>query len=911
MKSLNPESLAAQWRAVSEGAGQAIDWIETTRKNAPRLNTEADNLVVKLRRSRNKARSLSQAALKPMTVGFFGLSQAGKSYLISALAAGENGKLETSLGGKQLDFLTHINPPGGGKEATGLVTRFSRSAAQGNDAYPVELHLFSEVEIGKILANAFLHDFNQQKIVYELDEKRIGEHLKTLSARRQSSPVAGLTSDDVVSLWDYLTRHAENSQKRLVPQFWPAAIELAPYLNIDDRASLFSVLWAEIGELTDAYCRFARSLHSLKGAHKVLAPLSALVKEQGGVLVQADSIMNVDMLERLNKSTDQRIQVCPIIDNQPAAPVALSLAELTALTTELVIPLLSSTRETLFEQVDLLDFPGYRGRLGVESMADVRRAVNSDDANPLAQLILRGKVAYLFERYTDTQEMNVLVVCTASSKQSDVKEVGGVLDYWIKHTQGETAEIRARRPSGLIWALTMFDQRITNSLGYNDTMISESWGEGGMVKMAMLERLGQYPWMQEWQPDQPFNNTFLVRKPRHPVSFIRTQNQCEVAFQDESADQLQLMRRTFIDDEAVQRHIASPAEAWDAMMALDDGGMQRMAAYLSTVALREVKLERISEQLQEVQRELVDNRLGAWYQPEGSQDFIKKQRVAEEILKALQARTGIHGELLDRLLPSRTTLRSLYLQEQGLSVDASAAENATDDSQPAVSNAFGIGGDIDLFGDITPEPAVISHTAASAPVASSHGYEVEYAHNVLRHWINHLRNLPEELPLVELIGVAKPTLEALVDELITASQRLNVQAQLLRILAGTEQVGVRREDLVERQVSRVLTVLSDFVAWLGYPQLPESGRPDSRINRGRKIFALPDAEQVQWDAPYRLQQLTPQPINYTGFYIYDWLVGLQEVIKENAGHSAGREISAEQNDRLGVILNLIKPSLSE
>ena len=63
--------------------------------------------------------------------------------------------------------------------------------------------------------------------------------------------------------------------------------------------------------------------------------------------------------------------------------------------------------------------------------------------NPLAQLILRGKVAYLFERYTDNQEMNVLVVCTASNKQSDVKEVSAVLTEWINNTQGKDALTRA------------------------------------------------------------------------------------------------------------------------------------------------------------------------------------------------------------------------------------------------------------------------------------------------------------------------------------------------------------------------------------------------------------------------------------------------------------------------------------
>src|SRR5690606_2042453 len=124
MSNPNSAKIIQGWQGVEQGASQAIDWIAAVRQDAPRLNTEADRLTLNLRRSRNKARRLAQAAARPMTIRFFGLSQASKSYLISALAAGENGKLGTVLGGHQLDFLTHINPPGGGKEATGLVTRF-------------------------------------------------------------------------------------------------------------------------------------------------------------------------------------------------------------------------------------------------------------------------------------------------------------------------------------------------------------------------------------------------------------------------------------------------------------------------------------------------------------------------------------------------------------------------------------------------------------------------------------------------------------------------------------------------------------------------------------------------------------------------------------------------------------------
>ena len=73
-------------------------------------------------------------------------------------------------------------------------------------------------------------------------------------------------------------------------------------------------------------------------------------------------------------------------------------------------------------------------------------------------------------------------------KQSDVKEVGGVLTEWIHNTQGKDAQTRAKRPSGLIWAMTMFDTRINNALTMNEALLRQSWGKGGMIKMAMLER---------------------------------------------------------------------------------------------------------------------------------------------------------------------------------------------------------------------------------------------------------------------------------------------------------------------------------------------------------------------------------------------------------------------------------------
>lgn len=903
MTIMDEKQLVTRWNAIFDGAAEAITWVNSVRGNAPRLNTEADNLIYKLRRSRNMAKNLITATQKPMTVGFFGLSQAGKSYLISSLAAGNNGRLTTEMSGQTLDFIRHINPPGSGKEATGLVTRFTRHSTKGNQDYPVELQLFSEIEIAKILTNAYLYDFNQEKFDYELNDEKITQLINSLDRQKSAQPITGVTSDDVVSLWDYLLRHAENSQKKLAAVYWPKAIEIAPFLSITQRAKLFSPLWGEIPELTDAYLRFSTTLEKLGHSSIVIAPLSVLVKDVDGILVQNDSIMNVDMLERLNQDIDTLVAVCPVQGEHVDTPITLSLAELTALTVELIIPLAEKPHKTLFESVELLDFPGYRGRLSVESMADVRRAVNSDNANPLAQLILRGKVAYLFERYTDNHEMNVLVVCTASTKQSDVREVGGVLTEWIHHTQGKDPATRAKRPSGLIWALTMFDMRIQNSLSFDEALLRQSWGKGGMIKMAMLERFGQYSWMQEWLPNQPFNNTFLVRKPRIQTPFIRLQNNQEVELDEGNASQLGLMKKTFTEDETVQRYIHAPADAWDAMLNLNDGGMATLSQYLETVTLKELKLARIAEQLDELQRDLVASRLEKWHQAGGDEELNAKRKNAETILRFMQSRPYLQGALLSHLLPARKDLHELYMQ------DKSASNPKTTETHLATkksASVFDMGNSgFDLFGETAPPSQV-----PEPERPQSHGYEIVYPQKVIALWINHLRSLPDNQELLDYLGMEQEVMVLLADELITAASRMNVEQRMIDSLANTELVGVRRDAMVERQVSRVYNVLGDFITWFNF-KAEEAKCPESKINRGHKIFERPNHNSVTWGDDDRLVQLPATPVNYTYLFVYDWLIALEAIIKDNAGHSAGREIDAEQNEQLGKIIQLMKSSSVE
>ncbi|SES84109.1 putative virulence factor [Thorsellia anophelis] len=914
--SIEQQALVKNWVNLYEGSGQAIDWIKKVRKESKRVNGEADNLIIKLRRARNLSKSLSHATMQPMTVGFFGLSQAGKSYLISSLAASsDTGKLATQLGEHQLDFINHINPPGGGKEATGLVTRFSSRHSDAPKDFPVELSVFNEIEIAKILANAFFNDFNQQKVRNEFDENYINQHLQALMKRKQNNIIPGVDSDDVVSLWDYMVRLAEKSQNQFKVHYWPIAIELAPYLTLADRAELFSLLWGALPELTEAYRDFAFAISNMAGAKKVFAPLSALVTEHAGVYSQKDSIMNVDMLSRLKTEDDFKINI--VTADNVNQPISVSIAMLAALTVELYIPLSDKTSEPLFESVDLLDFPGYRGRLSLESMQQVANNDAQDESEDiLSQLFLRGKVAYLFERYTDNQEMNTLIMCTASSKQSDVTSVGPVLDDWIKRTQGEDYIARSKRKAGLIWALTMFDMRVGQSLTLDESQLNDVWGTGGLMKMAMLERFGQYDWLQNWD-GKPFNNTFLVRKPRlEQFSSIILDDNHEVSINPNHESKLALMRQTFVQDETINKHIASSAEAWDAMMTLNDGGMDRMTATLKETAILANKISRIKEQLEQIKHDLIDNRLMHWYQAQGAADFQLKQQVAREVVEGLNKQAKRHGEILVALLPEQKILERLYLQDANFATNLGGQTNESTQTGSSMlddpfssDNSFGDG--IDLFSDA---PVSFDEFASKEAINAHHDAAIAdqdklFTEALMSEWFAHLRQLPENTELLNVLGVPRNIMEKFIDELITAVVRLRVEQTLLEKFRGTEHIGVRRERLVSRQVFKALTHLGDFLSWLGYLDVAMEQRPKSRVVAGEEIFKLPEATYPVLPSIKESNQLLTldnQPTRYTERYVYDWLVGLMKLIEENAGHSAGREIAAEDNERLGMIISLMR-----
>ncbi|WP_228720053.1 putative virulence factor [Methylococcus geothermalis] len=880
MTNWDDKSLSERCDAIFRGAGEALDWVAEVRTNAQRLDREGDGLIEKLRRSRNLCRRLGAAAKRPFSAGVFGMSQAGKSYLISTLARSAEGGLQTLLDGKRVDFIGHLNPPGGGKEATGLVTRFTRKPGAAPQGFPVELTLFSEGDIAKILGNSFFNDFDRERVGFDTDPDKLRALLGRLEPLRQPEPTGGLSSDEVVDLVDYFERRFEKSFAPLRADYWPKVIELAPRLKTEHRAALLAVLWGEIPDLTRTYRLLAEALAHMSHAGTVFVPLSALVSETGCELAwRADSILNVDVLDTLGKDGGESLAVLPQREGQILAEATVPRPVLAALTAELRFVLADAPAIGLLEEVDLLDFPGYRGRLDIADLDEVRKQLRREDADPVAQLMLRAKVAYLFERYTEDQEMNVLLMCTRCDSQIEVTSLAPALSAWVHGTQGETPADRGARPPGLVWVVTQLDRRLEAKPGQTAVQQQQEWAN--MIHITLLERFAQCDWLNDWTGGKPFDNVFLVRKPGMLRSAFKVDaDGVETDFlSEEERQRLAGQREFFLNNEAVQRHVRDAGAAWDAVLSVNDGGMTRLAEYLRTVCLLGAKWNRIGEQVVKIQQEIGEHRLLPYFQAEGAGEVEKKKRCAEQLYQAVVEAPDGFGELLYRLHPAAEQLRRLYL-----TADDIGEAGEADAAKPAPARR----GLIHL---------PVAKAAESSPAQERRGRAENFAKAAVSAWIRQLRALPDNADALRYLAFGVETTRILSDEIVTGIDRHKLERKLVEALRPLEEMrGTTRIGIVDQQVMAVRRIIGEFVDLLGLGETPVASRPESPLG-GRKLFEPPAAI-----AASALPQLGAEELNYPAAFIVDWLEAFRKLAIDNAGHSAGREITPEQNLRLGEIL---------
>ena len=870
--------LAETCRETAGHARGAIEWFETPANQAT-IGPERPVLTREFRRFTTTARKLEAAVERPMCVGVFGPSQAGKSYLVSVLAAPSDRPLRSVFEGEAKDFIRDINPVGE-KESTGLVTRFSIRAQPHPPGHPVCLRLLSAADIIKIIGNTFFLDGD-----LKAEPLPTAERIDAVLARARAAAGAerpGLSDEDVWDIQEYFEQQfAGVPYLGALASFWDEASALAPKLEGEARTELFSLLWGSHERFSYLARTLLAALERLGHAAEAFCPIEALVPRE-------KSIIDVATLAGLGHGNQEQLA----IRSFSGSPVQLPRPVIAALTAELRI-VMAEQPWPFFTDTDLLDFPGARSRQPLP----LAEFLEKEDA--LKETFLRGKVAYLFDRYVAEQELTSMLLCIPPSNL-EVTTLPAMIDHWIALSHGPTAAERAGKPCVLFFVLTKFDTHFVEKAG------GDAKDPGVRFKNRMEASLTgsfgkAHDWPDDWTPGKPFANCYWLRNPNYPAETIivyeddpaNPKRKREVEVRADRVDYLSNLRASCLGVGAVRTHFQDAGRAWDEALKLNDGGVGYLAESLAPVCNPALKQSQVQSRLMTLRAQMAE-RLKRFYVSDDLEERLEQRlAVAGKVVEELYgtADLGRFGHLIRALQVPADELADVLYRVEAQPPDDTVIVSRSQASAARRPRPLPTG--LPRSG---PGEAGSGNGASGSPVSGAmiaRTREELLAEAALKHWMERLHRVPQNARLCHSLRLESTSLAELTSELIGGSKRRQVAHQV--------SASVRRFTYIERSnpakpALLAATLINRFVAQLGFDRDPLEQRPqvaDGELSR--PVFA---PRPVCHDG----RGLGAEPLAYTDTFITDWVFAFVQLVRDNATQSQGQTVDLEQNLRIGQLV---------
>lgn len=869
--------LAQYSRDLAQTADDAGEWVQ---KNGSIVRNEQEGLLKELRKARRAFKACARAADRQMCAGVFGPSQAGKSYLISALARGESNELIAQFGDEEHDFISEINPEGG-TESTGLVTRFTMVKPSRLPAnYPVQTRLLSETDIVKILANTYYADCEHM----EEEQSNIEATLNKLKSRVKSAGT-GLDIDSLEDLREYLLKDFRGKARvqELERKFWDEALELGQKLDLEGRIQLYALIWDEVPELTNLLRKLLLTLEQLKFPDILYCSMKALIPRKG-------SIIDVATLKDMDNSDNESIPV----RTPDGIEIDLPRPIITALTAELTIVMRDKPAE-YFEHTDLLDFPGYRSRYQLDNI----RSELKKNKNMLQELFLRGKVAYLFQRYCAERELTSMLLCIGPGNQ-EVQDLPGVISDWVAATHGPTPEERKNKLVSLFFVLTKFDVEFDDKKGAPS--LEGRWDT--RLKASLLDFFGkQRDWPSQWTPNKGFNNTFLLRNPNYKFDSVLSYNgDVETGVRPERQQFVDNLHNAFMNSQLVAEHFQDPAKAWNEAMRLNDGGISFIRKSLSPLCDPQIKQRQLLENIK-LYKENIERRLRPFYQTD-DRDQLRQEKANlvntlwEELFALEQSQQRL-GELLRTFTINDANVFDLY-PEAARRFREKESKPVEEDSSAPVVNV-----DINNFNIKAKNPflAKKAESIVSEKTQSSDDEAAFYAAYIENKWVERLHQLADDPDFQKYFQLSARNFSSLASELATGVARLGFKEELTKqfrkvaAYANTDKPKIAR-----RQAAIAARILNDYINWLDFANQNKGERTITVFGQEAKVFEPhPDIQGVP--------DISEERANYTQIWFGDWLNALAGLIMDNVNFDGTQSINMEENFALGQILKRIDKNL--
>ena len=621
-----------------QNINECLSWIKEHKGQE-----EYEQKFLQLVEQRRRLRKIAIAEQERPAVAAYGESQKGKSYLIgNLLKTKDKTFLVKDENSEMVDFVDCINPIGNGKEATGVVTRFKYFET--DNKYPVIVKLFSVADIATVLCDSYNEDikYHSNSPYSESDMEKICN--KILEYGKYDSNQGVLKEDDILDMQGYVTKYLDGMKSFCKSNYFQNVAKVARKIPTSDYADVFKYLWHENVHLTTLFKRLVNALEKLDFSREVYTNMDA-VKHNGK---NENTVMSVKCLYGLDeKKWNLTSDVFVKTGTEYKTVSSFPKCELSALCSEIVFKIekeyLSDTntyfaetvpdgkvktgdmpKETLkvlpdkvtkdlFNEIDLLDFPGARNRETFieDELGDTKK----EDASNLVRMLLRGKVAYLFNNYNESRIINTLLFCHDGDNNS-VTSMYITLKDWVDKYVGDTPEKRATtyercgNQSPLFIIATKFNVEMAedrSAVLNSDNAINGKWdGRFEDVLRHQIFNAKDYPdrWFNNWiQKGKAFNNTFLLRDFKYSGCDGKGNNLFDGYNTAGEEKEMKLtekfyqtLRHTFVNNPSVKRfflgservsdgiEVTQAEKAWDVAATRNNDGSLYIIEKLSAIA---------------------------------------------------------------------------------------------------------------------------------------------------------------------------------------------------------------------------------------------------------------------------------------------------------------------------------------
>jgi hypothetical protein len=545
---------------------------------------ELDQISVEIKKNRAQIATIKKSIKSKPVFAIFGISQVGKSYLVQNILSVNASPLKVNIGNKQLDFLSEINPAGNNAESTGVVTRFTIDSYLGTEAFPIQTKILSASDVVNILADAFFSDISKLESYPSAQEFK--DKIQELKEKygKQPSCHQALTEDDIWNTAIYFKQNfKKNSQNIHTIEhagFWYELGEIIDKIPPSEWGDVFELIWCKDEEITKIFNHLINGLQALQFARIIYLDEKAILRSQGAVL-------DVQQLDRLHTTSDvYKVQ----LPNQQI--VDIEIAKLSALTAEVTLnvdPQIAEHKPFL-QNTDLLDFPGARSReeFTKEMIKDLI----------VVRMFLRGKVSFLFNKYSSDFEINNLLFCLKDEK-IEVNSISDLLFEWISNNIGKDALEREETLKGLPTSplfviMTFFNRQLAFDPVNDDNDVSYKWDN--RFRRFFEEQITlKYRWHINWtQQQSQFSNFFFLRDFKYSTDTFEREDGIETRIKSERQLHMQNLRESFLANPFVQKHFEDAERSWDLSAAPNKDGSDLIIEKLMPAASNYVKMNKFS-----------------------------------------------------------------------------------------------------------------------------------------------------------------------------------------------------------------------------------------------------------------------------------------------------------------------------